>query len=423
MAIDFGYLAALARSDRDHTGGDPDPYPNLAWLRRESPVTRVPGPGGVGTAWFVTSYALARDCLADPRLEMSAAPGEPGVPASRLRADAVPVPHFLATNPPVHDAQRQAVAASFSPRAVEKLREPAARYCHELIDRFAGRGEADLLTEYALLIPEHLTYELFGVPRAQRLPEGRATTLSVAGALSEQPDGGPLTGELLDHLRQVLEYKRRQPGDDLVTRLLAAMDENAALHAAYLLFATGQLSTGPAIGATIVRLLERPGLYAAVSRDPAGCRRAVDEALRFDSAVQSALPRRAREDLEIGGTRVTAGDIVLVSLAAANRDPGRFADPDRFDPGRAGGSHLAFGHGIHYCLGGPLARMEGEVALSVLVDRLPGLRPGGSAGRGEWALGPLLRGPATVLVRFDVGTAGPAHEVRPDGGRPSVHGD
>jgi cytochrome P450 len=367
--------------------GDNDPYQTLAWLRSCEPVARVPGPRGEGWVWLVTSYDLAQQCLTDGRL-------------SFRPHDQAGSGQFLAVDPPEHTRQRRLVAAMFGARQTERLRPHVTAVCEALVDDFAGQGQVDLMAQYASLIPEAVAYEVFGVPEEHRLPRGRATELTMRIALAEGEAGGPATDELLAYARHLVTYRQRCPGDGMAADLVLSFGgggpqfQAALVDAMYLLFGTGQLSTAPFLGAAMLRAVEHDGR----PRDRHGWRAVVEEALRLDAALQTAMPRYALTDIEIGGQRIGRADVVLVSLAGANRDEARFTKPDTFEPSRENRAHLAFGHGIHYCLGAPLARLEGEVALEVMFRRLAPLRL--LDAKPTWALGPMLRCPRRVVARF-----------------------
>jgi cytochrome P450 len=215
----------------------------------------------------------------------------------------------------------------------------------------------------------------------------------------------PAMAGVEEQVRRIVEYKRAHPGADVTTDLIRAVDRDelteTELHGMiYALLGAGHTTTVPFLGAAVLRLLERPALVTEMLADPA-CRRAVvEETLRHDSAVQASVNRYAMADLEIAGCRISRGDRLVISLAAANRDPERFADPDTFtaDPDRP--SHLAFGHGIHVCLGAHLARLEGEIALTTLFRRLPTLRLAVPSEQIAWTFGPMLRGPRELPVTF-----------------------
>jgi cytochrome P450 len=401
--MDFATLSrAIGRAGR---GPDSDPYESLSLLRSASPITQVPAPDGESHGWLVTSYELARECLTDDRLSFD--PGSARVPQHAPHF----TPYVLSKDPPAHTALRGLVAGYFSPGAVERLRPAITRICESAISAFENRAQTDLLAAYALPLPEAVAYELFGIPESERLPPGRATELTFVSAYCEQYAGGRASDELHSYLAHVVSSRCAAGGDNLTTLLTAALDRGEAarediMGMLYLLFTTGQLSTGAFIAGAIVRMCQHAEHVPDLLTAPRRWRGAVEEALRFDSAVQVSMPRFAVQSMEIGGARIAKGDVVFVSNAAANRDPERFTEPDTFQTRRKKAAHLAFGYGIHFCVGAPLARLEGEVALDRLFRRFPCLRLAVPAEALSWGLGPLLRCPSEIPVTL--GRADPA---------------
>ena len=384
-------FAEFSKSLGRHEGpGDPDAYELLGLLRESAPIAKVPAPTGEGFVWLVTSYELARSCLGDGRLSFD--PRNASVPQHAPGRS----PYVLAKDAPEHTALRGLVAAQFSPGHIERMRPRINEICEELLSDLTAESEVDLVEGYALAIPETVTYELFGIPEAERLAAGRATELALLIGLREQYSGGPATDELHTYISHVIGSGCWAGSEGLVAALVTAQaageaerDDVAGM--LYLLFSTAHLSSAPFIASAVLRVclaLDRdPGLRS----DPYGWRSVVNESLRLDSALQISMPRFALEDMEIGGEAISKGDAVIVSNAAANRDPARFDAPDEFRPSRAVRSHLAFGHGVHFCIGAPLARLEGEIALNVLFHRFPTLRLATRAEDLEWVLGPMLR--------------------------------
>jgi cytochrome P450 len=396
--MDFAELCRTV--GRGAEGVDLDPYATLAWLRSTSSVSKVPGPGRVGSVWFVTSYALARACLADPRLSFD--PHNSRHPPSAGRE-----PYILAKDAPEHTRLRQLVTSAFSPGAMARLRPAVEAVCRRHIAAFAGRGSADLLADYAWLIPEEVASELLGIPDDVRLPTGRGTTLTVLAGLVEQTSGGAATDELWAYVDTFVAARARHPGDDLTSVLLAAADRGDVsmrdvTGMAYVLFTTAQLSTAALVATSLLRVLATPSPVQDVQPAARGRRPVVEETLRHGSPVQTTMPRYALTDLELGGQQIAKGDEVVVSLAGANRDPDKFGDGDEFrlGPGTRT-AHLGFGHGVHFCLGAPLARMEAEVAMDTVFQSLPSVRLAVPVDHITWGLGPMLRYPRAVPVTFD----------------------
>lgn len=392
-----------------------DPYPAYAWLREHAPVHRTRLPSGV-EAWLVTRYADARRTLADPRLSKNPqhhaedAPGRSrtGIPGER---GAGLMTHLLNIDPPDHTRLRRLVAKAFTPRRTAEFEPRVQQLADTLIDRFAGRGRADLIHEFAFPLPIYAICDLLGVPA-----EDQDDFRDWAGMMIRH-GGGPRGGvarsvkKIRNYLAALIHRKRADLGDDLISGLIKASDhgehlteEEAAAMCFVLLFA-GFETTVNLIGNGAYALLRDPAqralLDAALARgDDAFVAGAVEELLRYDGPVEIATWRYATEPLRIGGRPIARGDAVLVVLAAADRDPARFRAPDTLDLARRDNQHLGYGHGIHYCLGAPLARLEGRIALGTLLRRLPDLRLGADETELRRRGGLIMRGLRDLPVVF-----------------------
>lgn len=393
-----------------------DPYPAYGWLREHAPVRRTELPSGV-EAWLVTRYADARQALADQRLSKNPGHhreggahgrGKVGIPGER---SANLMTHLLNIDPPDHTRLRRLVSKAFTPRRVAAFEPRVRELTDGLIDSFAKRGEADLIHELAFPLPLYAICDLLGVP-AEDQDDFRAW----AGMMIRH-DRGPRGGvgravkRMRAYLAELIHRKRQDPGDDLISGLIRASDhgehltgDEAAAMAFILLFA-GFETTVNLIGNGTYALLRHPGQRtsweeAVASGDEARQNAAVEELLRYDGPVEMATWRFATEPLELGGQHVATGEPVLVVLAAANRDPAKFGAPDVLDLTRSDNQHLGLGHGVHYCLGAPLARLEGRVALGALFQRLPGLQLGIEPEELRWRGGLIMRGLRTLPVTF-----------------------
>lgn len=375
--------------------GDPDSYELLGMLRSSSPITRVPSPVGDGYVWLVTSYELALACLSDARLSFD--------PRNATLPQHAPghTPYVLAKDAPEHTRLRGLASEYFSPGRVNYMRPQIHRICETLIRRFAGESKIDLVEDYALPIPEAITYEFFGIPEGKRLPPGRATELALVISLREQYSGGAATEELSSYISRIVEGGDYSGSDSLITSLMSSYEAgdigyDDVTGLLYLLFSTGQVSTAPFIACAILRICLNSGWIPSLLMTPTRWREIINEALRIDSVVQVSMPRFALEDMVIGDASIVTGDTVIVSNAAANRDPHRFDAADKFQPLRKTRTHLAFGHGVHFCIGAPLARLEGEVAVDTLFHHFPRLRLAIPAEELTWVLGPMLRSPCML---------------------------
>ncbi len=354
-----------------------DPWGFFARLRESRPVAEVRMPG-YGRAWVVTRYADARAALADPRLarDMSRWPGGARSRPSEARSVAT---HMLHADPPDHTRLRRPVQKAFTPRRVAQLRPRTTQIAAGLADELAAAadGVTDLLAAYARPLPVTVLCELLGVPEADRARVA-ATVLryDVAGEMPRVED------DLSAYFTGLIAARRAdEPGDDLLSALITASDQadetadqltvTELVSTAFLLVMAGFDTTVNLIASGTLALLTHPEEMARLRADRSLLPAAVEELLRFTSPVNHANDRFTTEEVSIGGVAVPAGEWVIIALPSANRDPGRFPASERLDLDRDTSGHIAFGHGIHYCLGAPLARMEAEVALGTLLDRFP----------------------------------------------------
>ncbi|MFD4656826.1 cytochrome P450 [Kitasatospora sp. NPDC058444] len=357
-----------------------DPYGGYVRLRADAPVHRVVGPDGL-PFWLVTRYPDVRQALADPRLALDKAHATPG----NYRGFALPPAldaNLLNMDPPDHTRIRRLVSQAFTPRRVAALREPIERVAEQLLDAIEPLGRADLLAAYATPLPITVICDLLGVPEDDR-HDFRAWTDSLITPDPDRPEAARAAVKaMLGFFTGLIERKRAEPGDDLLSDLIAARDdqeggaglsEDELTSLAFLILFAGYENTVHLIANAVLALLTHPEQLAALRADPELITGAVEEFARFDGPAPLAIRRFPRESVTIGGVTVPAGETVLLALGSANRDPEQFTDPDRLDLRRRESGHLALGHGIHYCLGAPLARMETALALTALLRRFPAL--------------------------------------------------
>jgi cytochrome P450 len=314
--------------------------------------------------------------------------------------------HLLALDPPDHTRLRKLVSAAFTRRRCELLAPRVQDLADELVAGFADRDEVDLVAAFAHPLPITVICELLGVPEADRGAFRGWTKPLVAGGMAGFEAYSTAATALVGYLRELLARKRREPADDLLSALVAVRDGGDALtedeltSMVFLLLVAGHETTVNLIGNGVLALLTHPDQRAALRARPDGIAAAVEELLRFDGPLQSAIPMISARATRIGGTPVPAGELVVVSLMAANRDPARYPDAARLDLGRDATGHLAFGHGVHHCLGAPLARLEGRIALATLLDRFPGMRLAAPADELSRAPGLLMNGLNELPVRL-----------------------
>ncbi|MET8243810.1 cytochrome P450 [Streptomyces sp. NPDC005202] len=377
-----------------------DPHPVYAELRALGPVHRVrlPLPEGYDT-WLVVGYEEARAALADPRLAKDV--GRVGV---TLLEERVIGKHLLIADPPQHTRLRSLVSRAFTARRVEALRPRIQEITDELLDAMLPRGRADLVAAFAYPLPITVICELLGVPEIDRAAFREMSTEVVAPTSGESEQHA--FDRLGAYLTELIEDKRcAGPADDLLSALIRTTAEdgdrlsgNELRGMAFLLLVAGHETTVNLITNGVHALLTHPDQLAALRADFGLVDRAVEEMLRHEGPVENATYRYAAGPVEIAGTAIQQGEPVMIGLTAADRNSSRYPAPDRFDIQRDARGHLAFGHGIHYCLGAPLARLEARTAIRTLLQRAPGLALDGPPG--PWLPGMLMRGRRSLPVRW-----------------------
>jgi cytochrome P450 len=386
-----------------------DPFSHFAEARSRCPVQKVRLADG-HPARVVLGYDAARQALSDPRIskDMLAALAANG----DVVAEGLPGPefsrHMLNVDPPDHTRLRRLVSRAFTPRRVAAM-EPAIRgIADELLDELDGPGPGatvDLIEGYAYPLPFGVIGELLGIPPADR-PDLHAwfQVLLTGWAGDPPPEAVGASDGIVAYLRELVDTKRRSPAGDLVSVLLAASDDalnsEELLSTLFQLIVAGHDTTASLIGNGVVALLDHPEQLQALLADLGQLPAAIDELIRFTAPVPHATFRVTAEPVTLDGAQIPAHEQVLVCLGSANRDPGRFPSPDVLDIGRHDGLNLGFGHGIHYCLGAPLARLEARVAFETLLGRHPGLRLATGRDALAWAHGDglVLRGLLSLPV-------------------------
>lgn len=314
---------------------------------------------------------------------------------------------MLRSDPPDHTRLRRLVSKAFTARRVAELRPRVQEITDGLLDAIVPAGKAELVEDFALPLPVTVISELLGVPVADRDDFQRWTDSMILQG-PEPPDPARVDQawrHMRSYLTGLLQDKRARPGDDLLSALIATrdeehqLDEDELIAMAFLLLVAGYITTVNLIGSGIAALLAHPDQLQMLREDPGLLPGAIEEFLRYDGPVSPGIARFAREDVVIAGVAIPRGATVLVASAIADRDPAQFPDPDRLDITRQDNGHLAFGHGIHYCLGAPLARLEGQIAVGTVLRRLPHLSLAVPASELRWRSGGL-RGPEQLPVTF-----------------------
>ncbi len=382
-----------------------DPYPFYARLRAEAPVWRATLRDR-RTAWLVTRYEDVARVLKDDTFvkdKLNAMDPE-------QRAKTPWVPGFLKPlernmldlDDPDHARLRALVSKAFTPRLIEQLRGRIETLCEELLDHMqrarGHRDGTDLVADYTLPLPATVIAELLGVPAEDQTRFHRwSNRLVSVSSGRDMWRAIPAAYSFVRYLRRLVERRRADPEDDLITALIRAeeagykLSEDELLAMAFLLLVAGHETTVNLIASGTLALLEHPEQADRLRRDPLLVKPAVEELLRYTSPVEMATERYAREDAEIGGKTIPRGALVLAVLGSANHDERHFEEPDSLNLVRDPNRHLAFGRGgVHHCLGAPLARMEGQIAFNALLRRFPGVRLAPETLR--WRRGLFLRG-------------------------------
>ena len=389
-------------------------YETFARMRTEDPVYRQPGLDGETMLWFVTRYEDVVAALLDDRRfvrDPALALPEDQLAAFRAQAPAALEyldTHMLNKDGDEHRRLRRLVAKAFTPRMVEQLRPRVQQIADGLIDTVLDRGEMDLVDDFAFPLPITVIAELLGIPVADRdrFRSWSSAIVTPAFTPEELERSVVLLDEFVAYLLRLFERRRGSTETDLISALLRVDEEGDTLgerelsSMVALLIVAGHETTVSLIGNAVLVLLQHDEHRAALAHDPARVGAAIEELLRFDGPVERALNRWASEDVELGGRTIRRGEGVILILGSADRDAGRFADPDELDFDRADNKHVAFGRGSHYCLGAPLARLEAEVALTTLLRRLPALRLTVPAEQLSWRPVPLFRSLASLPVAW-----------------------
>lgn len=348
----------------------PDPYPVYRRLRAERPVITLSGP--LGDCTMITRYDDIVAALRDP-VTFSSRGNARGIGLVMGRT-------ILEMEGPEHLRHRRLVTPAFSPRALrEGLEQVVHEVVHQLIDALESDGRADLVSQFTFTYPLRVIARVLGLPISD-FEQFHHWALDLLAIAEDPARGLEAAQKIVDYLRPILAERRREPKDDLVSTLVRAevegeqLSDEEVLGFLRLLLPAGAETTYRLTGTLIHALLSHPEALAEVRADRRALDRAIEETLRWESAVQY-VSREVTRDVSVSGTTIAAGDLVMLAIGSANRDETHFGDPDRFDLDRPNVSdHVAFGFGTHFCLGSNLARLEARVALDALLDRLPNLR-------------------------------------------------
>jgi cytochrome P450 len=411
-------MGRLQQIDLLDPGFKSDPYPTYAALRSDAPAMRLALPDG-REAWLLTRCSDVETVLTDrDRFSTRSFLGQvdgPELPSRVRQVYMLFNEIMLGKDPPEHTRLRKLVQKAFTPRLVEALRPKVREIAERLLDaveeraRATGERTMDVIADYAFPIPVTIIMDLLGIPQDGRKDIRRWSTAlaSFDGSLAIAEQIAPEVDAFVEYLRTLAEEKRRTPQDDLISALVEVEEEGDRrsdedlLAMIYVLIFAGHETTLHLIGNGTLALLTHPGEFERLKRDPSLIKSAVEELLRYDPSVEIPRARVAVDDVELAGVTIKKGDVVLVAIASANRDPDRFDHPEDLNISRPENRHLTFGKGIHVCIGGALARLEGQIAFETLIQRMPGLRLAVPAN--ELTIRPggiFLRGLSSLPVTF-----------------------
>jgi cytochrome P450 len=386
----------------------------FARLREQGPLVYVADYGTMnGTtegAWIVTNYDDALALLKDPRFTKDVRKILPQENAEHSPQESLFLAissNMLMADPPDHTRLRGLVSKAFTPRMIEQLRPRIQEITDELLDAVQDRGQMDLITSFAYPLPITVISQMLGIPEADR-QQFRTWTQAMVNPdeLSDLEARTSMLETFLRYIQTLLSEKRAHPGNDLTSGLVQGeesgdqLSEHELISMIFLLIVAGHETTVNLIGNGTLALLEHPDQMRLLQSDPSLIPSAIEELLRYTAPVSLSDERWASEDVTLHGQFIRKGEMVYAALIAANTDPQQFADAGTLDITRQEHQHLAFGKGIHFCLGAPLARLEGQIAIGTLLRRLPNLRLAGDPEQLTWNRNPMLRGLTSLPVAF-----------------------
>ena len=391
-----------------------NPFPLFAQLRLAGAVVAVPAPyGNAQSVWMVTRLEEAVQVLknqlftVDP-LTISRDDDQSQTPRGLVKAmGGLLGQSMIAVDEPDHRRLRSLVSKAFTPKYIQSLRPGIQQIADELLDRVQDQGHMDLVNEYAFPLPINVISNMLGVPsEGQSLIREWSELFTGGGGVRQDSSRILITQTFADYLKQLIAEKRAHPQEDLISQLVQIeeagdrLDEGELISMIALLIFAGHETTSNLIGNGTLMLFDYPAQLHLLRADLSLVPAAVEEFLRYNGPVLSPAPRYATEDVILGGQQIRKGDMVLTMLGSANRDESQFTQPEEMDIARSLNRHVAFGQGIHVCLGAPLARLEGDIAFTTLLRRLPDLRLDIPRNAVTWRGGFALHGINSLPVAF-----------------------
>ena len=392
-----------------------DPVAFSARLREQGPLIHLTSPFSMGESWIVTTYDDTIAVLKDPRfIKDTHKVSKPSERQDAAGENASVIDLFLTwrrdmltVDPPDHTRLRGLVSKAFTPRMIEQLRPRIQQIADELLEAVQAQGRMDLIVDFAFPLPITVISEMLGIPAKDR-QQFRVWSQTIVNVPMEPQMEDKLAAleMFVQYIKTLLADKSAHPGSDLTSGLVQAEERGDSLNEAelistiFLLIVAGHETTVNLIGNGMLALLEHPEQMRLLRADPSLLPSAIEELLRYTAPVSLSSPRWASEDIPMHGQVIRKGDMVFVSLIGADTDPQQFPDPEVLNILRQENQHVAFGKGIHYCLGAPLARLEGQIAIGTLLQRLPNLRLVSEPEQLTWTQNPILRGLTSLPVTF-----------------------
>ncbi len=395
-----------------------NPYPTYAAMREEAPFHRRLATDGQTAIWFITRYEDVNALLRDHKrlvknVANTLAPTERALLPETPQLLQLLSNHMLNLDSPDHTRLRGLVSKVFTNQVVAQMQSRIQTVASELLDKAHARGEMDLIEEFAFPLPIIVIAELLGIPARDRRRFRNwsnafvTPSINLQRSIKKMQKAGQVMADFTGYMRNIFAERRLAPRDDLISLLLQAEEagdrlrEEELFSMVILLIVAGHETMVDFIGNGVLALLQNPAQMARLQNDWSHLPMAIEEMARYDGPIERATMRFAAEDIPVAADLVIArGDAVSLVLAAADRDPAQFVDPDRFEITRTPNRHLGFGQGIHYCLGAPLARLEGQIAIQTLLQRYPRLHLAVPADQLRWRTIPILRGLHHLPVRW-----------------------
>lgn len=389
-----------------------DPFPLFAQLRSKGAVVALPSGSGVSSFWMVTQLEEAVQVLKNQlfTVDPSMIPlddNQQSSPRGIGGLGGILGQSMIAVDEPDHRRLRSLVSKAFTPKYIQSLRPGIQKIADDLLDRVQEQGHMDLVNEYAFPLPINVISNMLGVPsEGQTLIREWSELFFGEGATRQDPLRLMITQTFAEYLLKIIAEKRAHPHDDLISQLVQIeeagdrLDEGELLSMIALLIFAGHETTSNLIGNGMLMLFDYPAQMQRLRTDPSLVPAAVEEFLRYNGPALATAPRYATADVTLGGQQIRKGDTILTMLGSANRDEAQFTQPEELDIARSLNRHIAFGQGIHVCLGAPLARLEGDIAFTTLLRRFPALRLAVARDTIRWRGSFVLRGIGSLPVAF-----------------------